>query len=362
MRRVWIATAAAAVACFDTSGSGPQPRLVLSPLLDTVFVGDTQPPFVVTYFDAAGAPQPVGPVTWRSDRPAVATVNAAGRVAGVSRGESIVSATAGRATGRALVIVADTLQVTLLLDTIYLMTGDTITVPVEVLKRGGGAPAPSFAVSPPAPAIVTIDSDGLVTAVSNGGPIRFVVQADTVADTGWVHVIAPFDTTMARSRAYFTIFGTVIRRLNAEVRALDYRLRDGTPAFRVGILVERQEQTVENVVMTLPDSLAGPDVFVLDSISPEEATGAGGRDFVCQPDRSWGIWGSVAFNPPLNALSRPGGELSVTQMEPVTGGFVVSGRFVFDAQRMDFYDEPGGLLPIRGTFVAPLVTNVTTCQ
>lgn len=361
MRRVWIATAAAAVACFDGGGPDPQARLTLAPLLDSVFVGDTTPPLTVTYFNPAGEPEPVGVVTWRSDRPAIATVDAAGRVAGVSRGETIVSATGGGATGRALVIVNSTLQVTLLLDTIYLMTGDTITVPVEVLKRGVAAPAPSFDPSPQAQ-VVTIDSAGLVTAVSNGGPIRFVVHADTVADTGWVHVVAPFDTTMDRSRGYFTIFGTVIRRLNAPVRALDYRLRDGTPAFRVAILVQRQEQTVENVVITLPDSFAGPGTFFVDSISPDEATGAGGLDFVCQPDRSWGIWGSVAFSPPLNALSRRGGELTVTQMEPVTGGFVVSGRFMFDAQRMDFYDEPGGLLPIRGTFVAPLVTNVSTCQ
>jgi hypothetical protein len=361
MRRVWIATAAAAVACFDGTGSGPQPRLTLAPLLDTVFVGDTTPGFLVTYVTPGGDTQPPGPVTWRSDRPAVATVDAGGRVAGVGRGETIISATAGGATGRALFIVTNTLQATLLLDTIYLMTGDTITVPVEVLKKGGGAPAPSFDASP-VPAVLTIDSDGFVRAVSNGGPIPFVVRADTAADTGWVHVVASQDTTVARSRSYFTIFGTVIRRLNASVRALDYQLRDGSRAFRVAVLVEREGQTVENVVVTLPDSFAGPGTFVVDSISPAEATGAGGLDFICQPERSWGIWGSVAFNPPLNALSRTGGELTVTQLDTVPGGFVVSGRFLFDAQRMDFYDDPGGLLPIRGTFVAPLVTNLSTCQ
>ena len=66
------------------------------------------------------------------------------------------------------------------------------------------------------------------------------------------------------------------------------------------------------------------------------------------------------FAPPIVAISRPGGSITVTQIVPVPGGFAISGRFSFLAQRTDFYTDPLGLLPIRGTFVAPLTTR-TLC-
>lgn len=362
MRRLWIGIVAlaAAISCFDSSAPGGFARLTLSPLLDSLFVGDTQtPPLTVTYVSAGGDTQPVGQITWRSGDPDVATVDTAGRVVARGRGETIISATANGVTGRALLIVTRTLEVTLLLDTIYLMRGDTLTVPVEVRKKGGGAPAPWFDSSL-VRAVFTIDSaTGLVTANGNGGPIPFVVHADTVADTGAVHVVVLQDTTGGRS--YFTIFGTVIRRQGGGARALNYRQRDGSQGFRLTAFVQVDGSTVENVVVALPDSVTAPGEFLVDSIGPDEAFGIGGADFTCQPRRSWGLWASIVFNPPINALSRVGGSLAVTQMDTVTGGLVVSGRFTFDAQRLDFYDDPGGLLPIRGTFVAPLVTNLNTC-
>ena len=360
MRRVWIATVIVAAACIGGIEPVSLARLTLDPLLDSVFVGDTTPPLAVTYFNDAGAPEPVGAVTWRSDSAPIATVDAQGRVAGVSRGVVIVSATANGVTGRALVVVTRTLDVALLLDTVYLMIGDTFTVPATVRRQGGGAPPAWF--DAPDQAVFDIDSaTGLITATGNGGYIPFVAHADTVADTGYVQVVNPVDTTAARSRAHFTIFGTVIRSINGQVRALDYKLRNGSHGFRVAVSILDDGQTVENVVVTLPDSFAGPGTFFVDSISPDEATGAGGLDFICQPARPWGIWGSIVFNPPLNALSRRGGELAITRMDTVPGGLVVSGRFLFDAQRMDFYEDAGGRLPVRGTFVAPLLTNTTTC-
>lgn len=52
----------------------------------------------------------------------------------------------------------------------------------------------------------------------------------------------------------------------------------------------------------------------------------------------------------------------MTQVRAVTGGLAISGRFRFDAQRVDFYDDPLGRLPLRGTFVAPLVSDTRTCR
>ncbi|HEY3222145.1 MAG TPA: hypothetical protein VGJ80_15540, partial [Gemmatimonadales bacterium] len=46
-------------ACGD-NGNGLRPRVVVAPVLDSLFVGDTVGPFTVTYFDATGVAQPPG--------------------------------------------------------------------------------------------------------------------------------------------------------------------------------------------------------------------------------------------------------------------------------------------------------------
>jgi hypothetical protein len=313
----------------------------------------------VIYVSPNSDTQPTGPVTWQSESTAIATVDAGGRVAGVSRGVTFIRATANGVTTQALAVVTDTLQATLLLDTIYLMTGDTFTVPVEVRSRGGLAPPAWFEIN--AVGQVDIDSaSGRLTANGNGGYFPFIAHAGTaIPDTGWVQVVNAIDTTTANSRAYFTIFGTVIRRNNGQAVGMNYRVTNGSRAFRLTVSIVRQFQTIENVVITLPDSFADPGVFSVNGIQPDEV---GDVAAVCQPAGSWGLWASLLFTPALNAVSHPGGELIVTQKRAVPGGFVLSGRFQFDTQRLDMYDDPAGLLPIRGTFVAPLVANTSTCQ
>jgi hypothetical protein len=360
--RAWTLVAVAATlapACFDGSQPESTARLRLSPLIDTLFVGDTQaPPLRVTYVTAAGDTQAVGRITWSSGNAAVATVDTTGRVVAVGRGAAAITAAAEGALGQALVVVTPTLDVTLLLDTIYLMPGDTFTVPVQVRRKGGAAPAPTFQASAQAP----FDIDpvtGLVTAnTAATSAVAFVVQADTVADTGAVHVRTLSDT--ADGHAYFTLFGTVTRRLSAPTRALNYRLRDNTQAFRIRAALTDRGVPVENVIVTLIDPVGAPGAFVIDSLSPSEALGFG-ADVVCEPPRPWGIWSSALFDPPINALSRRFGTLAITTVDTVPGGLVVGGRFDFRAQRMDYYDDPGGVVPIRGTFVAPLTTEATSC-
>ncbi|HXF96829.1 MAG TPA: Ig-like domain-containing protein [Gemmatimonadales bacterium] len=361
MPRLWLSAAAlvAALACFDAAGPGRSPRLLLKPLLDSLFVGDTQTPrLTVTYVSANGDTQPVGPIAWASDADSVATVDATGRVVARGRGAAIISATANGVTGRALVVVTRPLDVALLLDTMYLMPGDTFPVPVVVRRKSGVPPEPWFEA--PAQAVFAIDSaTGRVTANAAGGPIAFVVHADTVADTGAVQVVALQDTT--GGLAYFTLLGTVIRRQGAGARALNYRAAGAAQGFQLQTPVVAGGGTVERVVLTLRSHVTGPGTFAVDSISPEEALGTGGADFICRPPRSWAIWSTSLFSPPVNALSRRGGTITINQVDTVTGGLAVSGWYRFDAQRMDLYEDPAGLLPVRGTFVAPLVTNLTTC-
>lgn len=366
MRRYRLSPALVAVAvvaaCGDGSGPAGTPRLLVSPLLDSLFVGDTLPPgaLTVTFLDAAGDTQPTGPVTWQTPQPGVLAVDAAtGRIVAVGPGEAIVFAEANGITGAALVVVSRTLSVTLLLDTIYLIPGDTITVPVTVLRKGGAPPPVTFDVSPN-PAIYTIAAgSGLVAAVSPGGPVRFVVRADTVADTGAVDVRLPVDTT--GGRGYFTVLGTVIRRAGAEARAVNYRRQGDTLTFRLNMGIPGTANALENVVVTLRDPVTAPGAFAIDSLSLEEAFGSS-ADAICRPPRAWGLWSTRSTNPSVTALSRRGGQVVVTQVVSVTGGLAISGRVAFTAQRSDFYRDPLGALPIRGTFVAPLVTDTRPCR
>lgn len=348
-----------ATACGD---GGPQgvATLRVSPILDSLFPGDTlTPPFTVTYTDAGGTQQPTGPVRWSSSAAAVAGVDSVtGTVVAAAAGEATITATAHGVGGRALIVVTRPLEVSLLLDTIYLMPGDTLTVPVALVVRSG--PPPALRFSAPSQAVFSIDSvTGRVTATAQGGPFPFVVRADTVADTGAVGVRVLSDTL--GGRAYYTVFGTLTRRQDAPVRAVNYRRRGDTLTFRLNAGVPTVAAAVENVVITLREAVTAPGTYAIDSISPAEAFG-GSADFVCAPPRPWALWSSRAFSPTLAALSRRGGTLTVSTVDTVPNGRAISGRFEFAGQRTDLYDEALGVLPVRGTFVAPLVIDLSTCR
>ncbi len=335
--------------------------MLVTPVLDSLFVGDTLPAglLTATYLNAAGDPQPTGPVTWHTDQPAVIAVDRqTGRVIAVGPGEGIVYADANGVTGAALVVVSRALTVTLLVDTVFLMSGDTFTVPVEVLRKEGAPPTPWFSPSPNA-AIYTVDSaTGLVTAISPGGPVRLVAHADSAADSGAVDVQLLTDTLGGRGS--FTALGTVIRFATAQARAVNYRRQGDSLTFRLNLGIPSTANALENVVVTLREPVLGPGSFAIDSLSPSEAF-ASGSDAICRPPRAWGLWSTRSTSPTVTALSRRGGVIVVTRMEPVVGGVAISGRFTFTAQRSDFYDDPLGALPLRGTFVAPLVTDTRPC-
>ena len=55
------------------------------------------------------------------------------------------------------------------------------------------------------------------------------------------------------------------------------------------------------------------------------------------------------------------GSITITRFAPVTGGAVISGRYLFNAQRTDLYNDALGSEVIRGTFVAPLRTRQDVC-
>jgi hypothetical protein len=289
-------------------------------------------------------------------------VDATGRITGRKAGSALVVATARGVQGSALVAVLGPLQVTLLLDSVYLMPGDTFTMPVQVDHQAAGTPTVWFTAA--TNAVFDVDSaSGKDSAKAPGGPIPLVVHAalnaDTVADTGTVEVVQLTDTT--GGKASFAMFGSVIRARKTTARALNFHRRGDTLTFRLRVPIVQGSTTVEAVLITLQDAPTAPGTFAIDSISPAEVSGQQPGPF-CRPPRSWGLWSVLTSSAQLDALSRAGGSITITRMVPVANGMAISGRFYLPAQRIDLYDDPLGVLPIRGTFVAPLITTLPRCE
>lgn len=346
---------ALAAACGEVGPEG-NARVEVRPILDSAFVGQALAARTARYFDAQGESLATGPVRWSSADQAVFTVDSVlGTITAAGPGAALLSARANGVTGRALVIVTRALDLALLLDTIVLMPGDTFTVPVA-LRDQDGNPPPVWFDAPGNPAFSIDSASGRVTALVPGIPRPFTAHAETVTASGAVEVVELTDTTGGRSS--FSILGTVIRRARAGARAVNYRRQGDTTTFRVSLPIRLGPYVVENTVITLRDSVNAPAPFAIDSISLAEAFGA---DFVCRPARAWAIW-SILTDPPIRALSRHGGSLSITQVAAVPGGHAIGGRFSFTGRRDDFYGDTLAALPIRGTFVAPLIADPRPCS
>jgi hypothetical protein len=345
-----------------SNGTSPSPTLRVSPVLDSLFVDDTIPPLAVEYRDASGVSMSPGTVTWSTSDPTVLDVDpSTGTIVGLKAGFAQVFAAAHGLQASALTVVLHPLQVTLLVDTIELMPGDTFTVPVAVAHQAPGTPLVWFRTAPNA--VFTVDSaSGKDSAKTAGGPLPFTVfaalGADTVADSGSVEVISLVDT--AGGKAGYTMFGTVIRSVRARAEAINYQRTGDTLTFRLRAFITQGSVTAEAVVITVRTSVSAPGTFAIDSITPAEAFGSG-ADPICRPQHNWGSWSTIATDPAIQALSRAGGSLTVTRVAALIGGVAIGGRFNFDAQRTDLYDDPLGGLPIRGTFVAALVTGPNRC-
>ncbi|HEY7684542.1 MAG TPA: Ig-like domain-containing protein [Gemmatimonadales bacterium] len=362
MKRIGITLAlgAALVGCTDIGGTNP--RVVIAPLLDSLFVGDTLTARQVVYTEQ-GTPRDPGLIVWSSSNPAVLQVDpSTGRLTGVTAGFANVVAQARSVQGAALVVVSRPLQITLLLDSLFLMPGDTLTVPVHVEHKAPGVPVVWFSAA--ANAVFDVDSaTGKDSAKAPGGPVRFVAHAalgaDTTADSGTVEVVSLTDTI--GGKAGFAMFGTVIRSVKVSARALTFPRRGDTLTFRLRLPVVQGVTTVEALLITLRDPPGAPGSFPVDSISPDELFGQ--VDVFCRPPRNWGLWSALtSATTRIDGLSRPGGSITITQIVPVANGAAVSGRFYLPARRHDFYDDPLGALPIRGTFVAPWITTAIRCE
>lgn len=367
-RLALLALCAGSVAgCFDNGGPARFAVVRLDPILDSVFVGDQLSPPTVTYIDPDGTPSipAAGSVGWSSSDATIAEVDAStGRITGRKRGIALIAATVQGVTGVALIAVSNTLDLTLLLDTIYVMTGDTLTIPVAVQKKTA-PPAADVWFESLGSGVFTVDSaSGRISAVATG-TVPYVVHADTLTDTGTVSVVSLSDTT-GGGKFFFSVLGTANSHVGGAIRGTNYRRTNDALAFRLRGTYAPGGATVQTVQITLPDSLVFADsAYAIDSISPAEVDqqlSSGQFTANCTPPRSWAVWSFQSAR--IVAYSRRGGTVVVTQLTqlPSGNGSAISGQFIYTAQRRDLYDDPLGALAIRGTFVAPLVIDRTSCR
>jgi hypothetical protein len=349
--------------CSLDTAPGGSPYLVLAPVLDSLFVGDVALRPSVTYYDGVGGARvpTATEIRWASSDTAVLAVDSVtGRMTARRRGLAFIIATVQFAQGAELVVVSNTLDLTLLLDTIYVMPGDTLTVPVAVLKQNRPPDAVVWyeAAASQSAYLFEDTASGRLKALAAGGPFAYIVHADTLADTGAVNVLSLGDTT--GGKVFFSILGTVVTHVGGSATAVNYRRTDNHLAFRLSG-THPSSVSRQTLQITLPDSVVVTGSYPIDSLSPSEAGNLLLSDpAICAPPRPWALWTSQF--PSLTGLSRPGGTIGITQIVTVLNGKAISGRFTYTAQRVDLYTNPLGVLAIRGSFVVPLVTDLTTCK
>ena len=365
MTRPWFAWAlCAALAACAKSTSLPK-FVVLDPIFDSVFVGNRRPLPNVIYFDGDKLQTPpASAVTWQSSDPTVLAVNnPSGQIKGLKRGSAFVSATVESTQGSEIVAVPDSVDITLLVDTLYLLPGDTMTIPTIILHRDN-LPVPVVSYDAPANAFFAIPdpSKGRVEATTTpGGPVTYTVHADVVTATGAVYVLDPNSVGPA-GKAFFSVVGpsvvgAALSHVAAAPVAVNYTRLGGNSGFRMRTTSNSSDQVAQ---VTLPagvstDPAMYPSVaFPIDSITPFDSS-------TCAPPRAWAIL-STPTSTAYSGNPDPGQQISFTQLVSDGGsGQVAGGRFAYRARRGEVYTSPFSLLKITGVFVAPLTTNNSMC-
>src|SRR5213076_1265015 len=270
--------------CFDLSSPNTG-SLRLSPILDSMFVGDTLSPRTVTFYDANGTPQSPGVVKWHITLDSVggvpnpvATIDSVtGKIVGRRRGATVVYAEAQHQLAPALITVSSRLDLTLLLDTVFVMPSDTITLPLAIVQRPGSPPYTYWFSPTPDSARYTIDTaTGVVRAFATGAALAYVAHAatsqDTVADTGAVVVMTL--SGPSGGRFFASVVGITIRHRGGGAIAQNYlNTTTGRLAFHLVDSVGSPTGPVfERLMITLRDSVLDIGRFEIDTLNPQEAS------------------------------------------------------------------------------------------
>jgi len=196
-----MAVCAAAASCGDSGSTGPSGTTVasvsVSPASHTLTaIGATRQLTAVAQ-DANGSTITGKTFVWASGDTTVATVSSTGMVTAVANGSTDISASVDGKTGSASVTVAQAVASVAVSSArdVLIMLRDTVTFSALVQdSRGNAVTGGTLTWTSSVPAIATIDSTGLATAVRNG-TTTITATADVVSGTR-VLVVRP--TPVAR--------------------------------------------------------------------------------------------------------------------------------------------------------------------
>ena len=148
----------------------PSSVLVSPATLTLASLGDTVR-LAAEVRDRNGTVMPTATVTWSSDPPAVASVDAAGLLTAVANGSATITARAGSVVGTSAVTVQQAPEsIVLSPDSVtFQAVGDTATIVARVTDANGHEVAGAMvAWASRDPSVATVDSTGLVTAIRSG--------------------------------------------------------------------------------------------------------------------------------------------------------------------------------------------------
>lgn len=337
------------VACGENTGvDSVAVRVELTPARDSMTVGEVATPFTARALNARDERIADALFTWRSDQPFIASVDSlTGRVIAVQQGVAAITARTGLVSDTAEIFVIAAIALTLPVDTVILVPGDTFSIPVTLRVSGGGTP-PSVTFGGGSAGVASIDpSTGLVTAIGEG-VVGFTVQADTVTARGGIQVRVVADTL--NGALYLGLSGGVDRRGRFASRGFNHPTDDGGSALQI---VADGAAPSERLAILLTDSLTGPRRATLGNLTPADI--GPGEDPVCLPPDSWAFYQDQNRTPPVTALSLAGGTVTLTSVTPITGGWAVGGRFRMALQLTDVTGIPGQVTA-TGTFAIPVVS------
>lgn len=148
--------------------------LVVRPLADTIFVGDTAAPGDSLRLSAlartfAGDTVTITGVAWSSSDTSIATVDAMGLVTARSVGEVTITASAGERASATIVIAPATAALTLAPASDTLVPGDSLQLFAQAYDSGGDPVAGvRYDYASDNTTVASVDSAGLVRAIAEG--------------------------------------------------------------------------------------------------------------------------------------------------------------------------------------------------
>lgn len=333
-------TSVAALAAVLVGGCGGEPvappallpvaSVTLAPADPVVGVGATAP-LVVTVLGPGGVRLRLREIVWASADPAVATVDSAGVVTGVSPGTTEITATAGGRTGRLSLTVSPVAVASVRVEpaTLTLAVGDSTALTGTALDAGG-APLPRrvFAWTSSAPAVARVSPLGVVTAVA-AGSATITGTSEGKSATAAVTAIVPAVASVAVAPASADLgLGDSLRLAATPLdsagrpiagRPVSWRSSDTT---RASVSSTGLVRALAPGAVTISATVDGASGSAAITVKLRFRSVSAGRDFTCgvTPAGTAFCWGR-------NVAGALGDGTAADRLEPVAVAMPAGARF-----------------------------------